>query len=397
MFAAAAVITTLTWIAGSSVKVEQIVGDCDYTAQAATGQCKPTTSRTLTRARVLGNDIGYSFEDNGKLLFLFGDTIHSVDNYHAGDTIASSVSTDPAAGLFLDFFTNPDGSPFFPRPPGVVMGAGDVPSSGIHLDSGTFVLCNTGTDQSLPDPKVHEFSVLTRFDETSRTFTTGRTVSSMPSGHFIITALHASGSDVMMFGTGAYRASDVYLAKIPASTFESGAGTRYFAGLAGGQPVWTASESAAVPVVSEGGSPSIGNVSVVYSKDLGLWLMTYDGGRQSQATTGVYFTYAIDPWGPWSTPQLIFNPKRDHALGVFIHDPTIVPSDGLNGPTIGENDIYTTRGAAYAPLMIERFTRVNGNTLSIYYTLSTWNPYTVVEMRSDFAILRAARHHAAKH
>jgi hypothetical protein len=36
--------------------------------------------------------------------------------------------------------------------------------------------------------------------------------------------------------------------------------------------------------------------------------------------------------------------------------------------------------------MIERFTEVQGNTLKIYYTLSTWNPYAVVEMESDFQI-----------
>jgi len=40
--------------------------------------------------------------------------------------------------------------------------------------------------------------------------------------------------------------------------------------------------------------------------------------------------------------------------------------------------------------MIERFTRVSGSTLSIYYALSTWNPYTIVLMRADFTIAPAA-------
>jgi uncharacterized protein (TIGR03437 family) len=38
--------------------------------------------------------------------------------------------------------------------------------------------------------------------------------------------------------------------------------------------------------------------------------------------------------------------------------------------------------------MIERFTRVSGNTLKIYYVLGTWNPHTVVKMRSQFTISR---------
>src|SRR5438093_3745077 len=93
---------TLTWIPDSSVKVEQILGDKDW----ATG--KPTTSQTIIRYHLAGSDLGYSFEDNGKLLFLFGDTISeapSVLNYHAGDPIAWSTSTDPEAGLFLNYFT----------------------------------------------------------------------------------------------------------------------------------------------------------------------------------------------------------------------------------------------------------------------------------------------------
>ncbi len=36
--------------------------------------------------------------------------------------------------------------------------------------------------------------------------------------------------------------------------------------------------------------------------------------------------------------------------------------------------------------MVERFTRITKSTLFIYYTMSTWNPYTVVKMRSAFTI-----------
>src|SRR5215213_8632800 len=104
--------TILTWIPGSSAKVEQMIGDCDYAVQATTGQCKATTSRTGTRARVLGTDLGASFESQGKVIFLFGDSIGPTEDYFAADTIASSTSTDPGTGLFLDFFVNADGTPF---------------------------------------------------------------------------------------------------------------------------------------------------------------------------------------------------------------------------------------------------------------------------------------------
>lgn len=389
---AAAGNVALSWIPGSTVRVEQIVGDCDYPSRAKTGQCVPTTSQTATRSKVLGTDLGASFESQGKLIFLFGDTIGPSEDYLASDTMASSTSTDPANGLFVDFFMKNDGTPYFIRIPGVRMGAAEVPNAGIRLDSGTYIVCDSGKDRNLPNPSTNAYSVLTRFDETKRTFTVLRTISSMPNARFLTTSLHAFGSDVLMYGLGLYRASDVYLATIPASTFESGQGTRYFSGLVNGQPTWSTSESGAVPVMIDNPlhtaqyTPTIGNVSVTFSNDLDLWLMTYDGGSVSQSTAGVYFAYATEPWGPWSEPQLIFNAKRDNANGVYIHDPSVVPGDGLNGPTIGANDPDTTRGGAYAPYVIERFTKVTGNMLSIYYTLSTWNPYTTVEMRSDFRI-----------
>jgi uncharacterized protein (TIGR03437 family) len=385
----------LTYIPGSSAKVEQLIGDTDYQTN------KPTASQTATRYNILGNDIGFSFEDNGKLFISFGDTIGVNAKYQAHDPIATSTATDPEAGLLLNFFTNPDGTPLFVEPPGVAMGADDVPNSGISLPDGIYFICNTGADTSLANPHTNDVSLLAHFDETTRVFTTGRTVSKMPDGHFIITAPHVSGSNVFMWGAGAYRASDIYLSMTPTATFASGAGTQYFAGLVNGQPTWTASESGAVPVVQDNplngpawpnDSPTVGNIGVAWSNALNLWLMTYDGGRQSPATNGTYFTYAAQPWGPWATPQLIFNAVRDKGIGVFIHDPSIVPDppgDGLNGPTIGANDIYTTRGGAYSPLIIERFVTVVGSVLKIYYTMSTWNPYTIVKMRSEFNITPA--------
>ena len=57
--------------------------------------------------------------------------------------MASSNSADPASGLFLDVFTNNDGTPFFVKVPGVRLGASEVPSAGVHIDKGTFIVCNT--------------------------------------------------------------------------------------------------------------------------------------------------------------------------------------------------------------------------------------------------------------
>jgi hypothetical protein len=78
----------LTYNPGTSHKIEQIMGDCDWAVWDATitldgsnniinpdPTCVPTISQTVTRADVLGQDTAYSFEHDGEVIFLFGDTI----------------------------------------------------------------------------------------------------------------------------------------------------------------------------------------------------------------------------------------------------------------------------------------------------------------------------------
>jgi hypothetical protein len=92
------------------------------------------------------------------------------------------------------------------------------------------------------------------------------------------------------------------------------------------------------------------------------------------------------PGGPWSDPQVIFDLERDHGVGSFIHSPRQKPDDGLAGPVTGGSDPAQVAGAAYAPYIIERFTQMQGKNLVIHYLMSTWNPYTVVRMRSTLTI-----------
>ena len=43
-------------------------------------------------------------------------------------------------------------------------------------------------------------------------------------------------------------------------------------------------------------------------------------------------------------------------------------------------------GGAYAPYVVERWTKVRGSELDIYYTMSTLNPYVVVLMKSRLSV-----------
>jgi hypothetical protein len=274
------------------------------------------------------------------------------------------------------------------EPPGISMGAFEVPVAGLSLNRRMYVVVSTnhaGEKQSATDR-----SVLTRFTPPT-SFQPLRTISQLPAGRFVKMSLHreprpiaglpAGGPFVLMWGTGKYRESDAYLAVVPEANFENGRGTRYFAGLdASAAPRWSERETDAVPIVRSG---AMGDLSVTWCPDPGVWLMTYDS--RPPGRRGIEFSYSPTPWGPWSAPQLIFDPDRDPGPGRFIH---ASPNDGLAGPVIGPGaaNPEAVRGSAYAPYVVERWTRRQGNDLNIYYVLSTWNPYVVVLMKTVLRI-----------
>jgi hypothetical protein len=365
----------LSYVEGSTAKIEQVIGDYDKGLQA------PTLNQTQRRYGVIGTDLGNTFEHAGRIHFCFGDTIGP----GAYKPLASSASSDPDAPLAIDFVSDAPGS-FVPmRIPGVSLGPYEVPVSGLSLDGGMYVVVSTNYSPATPTDR----SVLARFDETTRSFTAIREISRLPGGHFIkmtlrlapdgVAGIAVGEPHVLIFGSGVYRRSNVYLAAVPAQGFESGEGTRYFAGLAGGEPVWSGTEGDALPIVVH---PVVGDLSVVYAEQAGLWLMTYD----SRNPQGIVLRYAPQPWGPWSEAVIIFNPRRDAGVGTFLHNPRQQPDDGLDGPVAVNRDPARVAGGAYAPLMLERFLRVQDDTLELQYLMSTWNPYTVVRMRSALSI-----------
>jgi lysophospholipase L1-like esterase len=366
----------LRYVPGSTMKLEQLVGEEDKERR------QPTHSRTVTRFQVQGTDLGYSFEHEGRIYFLFGDTVGRLDR--ALDTIATTDARDPERGVRLDFLTVGDRYLTI-QPPGISMGPFEVPVSGISLGGQMYVVVSTNhsTDRTT------DRSVLTKFTPPA-TFQPLRTISQLPTGRFVKMSMHTEpgpvsglppgGPFILIWGTGVYRKSNAYLAIVPAANFETGKGTRYFAGLdAAGKPVWSEKESDATPIAKNG---TMGDLSVTWCTDLSLWLMTYDS--RAPAPQGILFSYSRTPWGPWSEPQIIFNAVRDGAVGKFIHNPRANPDDGLAGPVIGKGkaDPAAVHGGAYAPYVVERWTKLQGSGLDLYYVLSTWNPYVVVLMKS---------------
>jgi hypothetical protein len=366
-----AAIRAIRYIAGSTAKINQLIGDVDKQRD------KPTLSRTVSRYQLLGTDLGYSFEHKKQVYFLFGDTVGKLRM--TLDTMATSDTRNPDQGVRLDFLTAP-GRPYLTiEPPGISMGAFETPAGGVSVKNQMYVVVRTGHAENWSTDR----TVLTRFAAPA-TFEVLRTMSGPPTARFLTMSLHvqpgsikglpSGGPFVLIWGTGKYRESDAYLSIVPVAHFETGKGTRYYAGLNGaGAPAWSDKESKAAPIVTNGG---LGDLSVTWCKDLGVWLMTYD----HRSPFGVMFSYSHTPWGPWSAPQHIFSLRDGEG---FIHNPLRTPDDGLSDPL--RTNVH---GGAYAPYVVERWTKLQGNELSLYYVISTWNPYVVVLMKSRFQINR---------
>jgi hypothetical protein len=102
------------------------------------------------------------------------------------------------------------------QPPGVSMGAFEVPVAGISLAGQMYVVVSTNHSEDRSTDR----SILTKFSPPAN-FQLLRTISQLPDGHFVKMSLHvepgaiaglpSGGPFIFVWGTGAYRRSDAYL------------------------------------------------------------------------------------------------------------------------------------------------------------------------------------------
>lgn len=373
----------LHYVPDSSVKVEQLTGDYDKERR------KPTLNQTASRWGIKGTDLGVPFEYNGKVYIPFGDIIRNFGE--APEVIATTTATDPEAGVKLDFL-NHNGKLLIVSPPGIDMGPFNGTMSGIGLDGHLYFIIQSGW---VGKSFAREFSVLTRFDPpySSTSFHPLRTVSRMPGGHFVyaqareqpgnIPGLPPGGPYVLMWGSDMYRKASLYLQVVPTKSFEDGRGTKYFASVdAAGNVTWSDREADAAPVINDA---QFGGWSMAWCKELRLWLLAHD----HQDPPGSLLAWSRTPWGPWQQ-LLLYRAHRDHALGVYLHDPSRHPSDGLAGPVVGivqPERWEEVWGAAYAPGLIERWIKVEGGRLTLCYLQTSWNPYVTLLMKTAIDVL----------
>lgn len=362
-------------------KICQVTGETDR----STG--RQTINATETRFKFWGTDLGSSFEHDGKLVFLFGDThaVPGLHRVHDRDIIGTSTTADPEDCIKLDVMTDGDGGYRPLTIPHVDGGEFSVPTAGFSANGVMYVIATTG--QTATSPMGH--SVLASSSNGGHDF---RYEYDLSSQHFINAAAAAvtaedtpglpqdMGDAVLLWGSGSYRKSDAYLAALPKGRPGDHLALRYFAGLdSAGAPVWSSREQDSAPLFKQS---CIGELSVAWNPDLRKWVMLYNCG---EARSQIMLRTADRPWGPWSQPQVLFDAADDKGFCHFMNGDSVQQVSASDTPCQAVSDPHDPEvaGDPYAPYLIAKFSRgVAGSHSDIYFMMSTWNPYNVVLMKA---------------
>ena len=364
-WATAAEPVELVYVPASTKRVCQLTGDFDRAAGI------PTLSQTGNRFGAGATDLGSSFEHKGKLYFLFGDTWGRPGDR---DALAWTESVNPAK-IMLHFYQANDGKWLPLTVPGISQGAFEVPSGGISISDSMYVVCTT--DHS--EKKVMGRSVVACSHDDGRTF---KLLYELSRTKFINVSFCRADNWLFLYGSGDYRKSSVYLARVKPMDIEDRSKLEYFGGIGPkGQPRWTPQETDAVPLFRD---DQIGEFSVSYLNPVQHFAMLYNTAKPH----GIILRSAETPWGPWTQGTVIFDPGRDHGYGHFMH---ISSKNKTRTDALSDPKREAEWGGAYGPYFMSRFTSGADGHCRVYFTMSTWNPYQVMVMQSDLKLDRGRR------
>jgi hypothetical protein len=424
---------------GSSEKICQLTGDTDW----ETG--RPTAAGTLRNFGLDGTDLGYPVEHADKLILLFGDSwpprhpagaaaIVPPDDA-VGVVIRRELPTDDGKCLELRLNQKPGAAkvlapPTVTGPVPVKQGFFNVPSGGVSVAGSLYgffftnhcspptalapspndPLARPPATQSCPeidDRSSVGTGVMARSDDDGRTF--GGVVP-MPAGFVYSIAVDTGlAADlpaeqrlgILVFGVARYRAGVPYLAQAPIATFADPTTWRFFTGRAAdGQPKWATQAEWSGAATSRNVARSIGwkppgdaeilgpttdaehcigEFSITWNRPLRMWLML------DNCASGIEARVAAAPWGPWSAPTRLLGKDKDVGCRLIM----IAQGCGSRRdfwPSKHQNGKFVP-GGFYAPYVLDRYTVAAGGSgpgrqSTIYWLVSTWNPYEVTVMRT---------------
>jgi len=320
------------------------------------GQLTGTALNPTVPIGMSGTDLGVAFARDGQVGFLFGDAW--------GDN-RDSMALAPielADGAVPDItWVTGGGGLFEPLDaPGVDLDAFDVPVEAVPAGDTTYYFFSSGYDFDIDR---HSHSALAHGPELAIADLEVDHIA--PSDRFINLSIVLEGDDAWIFADGIYRASPVYLARVPLVDIADRSAWRYY-------PDFTEGEESAAPLIDV---DCAGELSVRKQPQTGLWLMAYNCGTPER---GIHLRTATAPTGPWSEPHVIYTPDMGYQHFMHAREVEVGHDDGLS--EAGREDEW---GGEYGPYLIpEWFASPSPGVYSIVYTLSSWNPYQVHLMRT---------------
>ncbi len=381
-----------------SVKLAQVTGDADATP-TPWGERNQTLSASLASAGVRGTDLGVRFDHDGRTFLLFGDTHWTRRWLTTRDSIAEVTDSGPRKGL--------PGVRFHGSPLKLVGGRTTMREYDVPLDAFSTggELYGFFSSNHFSHRRVMGRSVLARAEDprlvidpaSRRAPVRFRVLGTFSDRHFINVSTQLVGEDLLIWGTGPYRAAEPRLAKldgkalaalnekgtVPFSFAPRGArkGTVPFLAPEGVQywdgSGWSRREADAAPLFTPA---ALGELSVRWVPEAGAYLMLAGSGPEDPIGPAITLRVAANPWGPWSPRLRLLDWV---ATGMSHGDPftRFIKAAGEGDP-VGDR-IFPGQadgtGAAYAPYLFDA--RLENGELVLRYTLSTWNPYQVVLMQ----------------
>jgi hypothetical protein len=292
----------------------------------------------------VGTDLGITFERDGQLVFLFGDSLAPGGVMHDVDLAATAPLTYPTTGLpKLTWHSQM-------KPPGIQLGMMNVPVEGVAVGNDTFVF------------------FVTKFDKATNTYggaaitkTTGlaldqlQVLSEVPPGNFANVSVIVENGEAFIYGTsGLYRQSAVYLARVPVAQLAD-------------RSAWKIDPNPIIDV------DCAGELSVRKHPKLALYLATFG----CDEPRGANLRIAAKPEGPWIEAGRIFTAEDGYERFIHANESFVGYDDGL-APRGDENNW----GGEYGPYLIPQWFTQDGDKFGIVYTMSSWIPYQVHLMRT---------------
>ena len=381
----------------------------------------PTANDVQHRANLLGADLGISVDNAGAFYIFFGDSIGyagiwgngeshpdavgytadptamvladpqrlctglRIDTLPAassiGPTVDPSVQADFAAGsmtapaghMLDEYIHNPAGpaNPHFANLPGDF----EVPSGAFAVGGAIYIFYTTVVSTNdvtmkgsylarwaAPSPtSAPAYDVLYAIDE--------RFDASGPlHGDFVNIAAEVRDPYVYLFGTGAYRASPVHLARKLLSSLDTPGGFELYDAASN---TWVAPSQSAAPLFGPAG---FGETSVRYLPGVDRWMFL---AEESLPTSNrIVARFADAPEGPWSDDITI----HDMADAAF----TAHYCCAVDNQCAGEQFMNCDRTGFYGSYLLPGVQAHGDGSFTVAYTLSSFDPYDVALFTTTF-------------